>query len=163
MFVPVRIVVPVPSWLSVPEPAMLPESVCTFAPVLMPFTAPLSVTLFVKVSPFRSWMASVAPTFTVVETEFAIEAFAATPLPICSVPNATVVAPPYVFVAVKIVVPAPCCRSVPVPLIRLPTVITSLRLKTSAPLSVTEFVPRLPAAPPAPICKVPAVIVVTPL
>ena len=145
-----------------PDPLRVPESVCTFAPVFTPFTAPLSVTLLMNVSPFARLIASAAPTFTVVETEFAIEAFATAPLPICSVPNATVVAPLYVFAAVRIVVPAPCCRSVPLPLIRLPTVITSLRLKTSAPLSVTLPVPRLPAAPPAPTCSVPAVIVVTP-
>ena len=69
---------------------MTPESVCVFT--LMPFTAPLSVTLFTKVSLFARLIASTAPRFTVT-AEPAIEAFGVAPSPICSVPNATVVAP----------------------------------------------------------------------
>ena len=128
-----------------------------------PFTAPLSVTLFAKVSLFARLIASVAPTFTVVETEAAIEEPTVVPLPICSVPFATVVAPVYVFAAMSTVVPTPCCRSVPVPLIRFGTVIVSLRLKMSAPLSVTLPLPSVPLTPPLPICSVPpAAIVVMP-
>ena len=137
---------PVPVWFSVPEPLMLPESVCTFAPVFTPFTAPLSVTLFVKVSPFSNWIARTPPTFTVVVTEFTMDAPAATPLPICSVPAATVVGPLYVFAAVRIVVPAPFCVSSPPPLMTPESVcVPAVLLPITEPpaLFVTGF-PKMP-------------------
>ena len=84
---------PVPFWFTTPEPLMTPESVCTFAPVLMPFTEPLSVTLFAKVSPFTRLIASVAPRLTAGAVRMFSAAPAVTPSPICSVPAVTVVAP----------------------------------------------------------------------
>ena len=144
---------PVPFWFSVPVPEMMPDSVCVFA--LMPFTAPLSITAFTNVSLFARLIASVAPKFTVVEAVFAMDEPTVAPLPICSVPKATVVAPVYVFAFVSTVVPVPCWRSVPVPLIRLPTEIASPRLKMSAPLSVTPAPPSVPVTPPLPTCSVP--------
>ena len=77
-------------------------------------------------------------------------------------PNATVVAPPYVFVAVRIVVPVPCCLTVPPPLITFATVIRLLRLKMSAPLSVTLPLPSVPIVPPLPTWIVPAAMFVIP-
>lgn len=58
--------------------------------------------------------------------------------------------------------PEPACRSRPDPVITLPTVITSDRLKASVPLSVTAPEPSDPDVPPAPTCSVPAEIVVPP-
>ena len=64
---------------------------------------------------------------------------------------------------VRVVVPAPICVTVPVPLMTLPTVSALLRLKVSAALSTTAPVPNWPVVPPFPTCNVPALIVVVPV
>ena len=58
--------------------------------------------------------------------------------------------------------PAPCCETEPVPLIAFATVSALLRLKMSAPLSVTAPAPSVPVVLPEPICSVPALTVVVP-
>ncbi|CUJ85725.1 Uncharacterised protein [Achromobacter sp. 2789STDY5608615] len=59
--------------------------------------------------------------------------------------------------------PDPIWRMPPLPVIRLPKVNRSLRLKASEPLLVMAAAPgRLPDAPPLPSCSVPAAMVVAP-
>jgi hypothetical protein len=66
---------------------------------------------------------------------------------------------------VRIVRPEPDWATVPEPVIALLIVKFALafRLKTKAALSTTLPLPKLPVAPPLPICKVPLLIVVVPL
>ena len=63
---------------------------------------------------------------------------------------------------VSVVVPAPSFVTLPDPLIAPPKAEASLRLKISAAL-FTTLPARLPAVPPAPTCRVPALTVVPPL
>ncbi len=59
--------------------------------------------------------------------------------------------------------PGPICSNVPVPLMKLLIVNVPLRLIASVPLLAKEVLfPSAPAAPPAPICNVPALIAVVP-
>ena len=80
-----------------------------------------------------------------------------------NVPPLIVVAPVYVLLAVSVRVLPPSLVRLPVPPMVLATVMASDRLNTKAPLLVTVPVPKLPSVPPAPICNVPALIVVVPL
>ncbi len=59
--------------------------------------------------------------------------------------------------------PVPDWIKLPVPLMRLATVMLFVRLNISAALSVTLPEPRVPVVPELPIWSVPALIVVTPL
>ena len=64
---------------------------------------------------------------------------------------------------VRTIVPAPLCVTCPTPLIRLPTVTASLRLKTTALLLTTAPVPSVPVVPPAPPAASRPLTVVAPL
>ena len=59
--------------------------------------------------------------------------------------------------------PEPDCVTVPVPEMRLLSLMALLLSYTKAALSTTPPVPKLPVVPPAPTCSVPALIVVPPL
>ncbi len=131
-----NLVVPAPIWSTEPVPLM--ACVMLFASERLNANMPLSTTPAVPSVP-------VVP-----------------PLPTCKVPALIVVVPLYVFVAVSTVVPVPFWFNVPVPLMALATVMELLRLNTNEALSVTAPVPKVPVVPPSPICKVPAVMVVTP-
>jgi len=101
---------------------------------------------------------SAAPLATV-KALFGAKVFAA---PACNVPALTVVAPLYVLLAVKIVVPVPFCWNAPVPEMSPRKVKTSERLTAKMPLLAT--LPTIePLVPPSPSCKVPAEIVVPPV
>lgn len=130
------LVVPVPIWSKEPVPLM--ACVMLIASERLNAKTPLSTTPPVPSVP------------------------AVPPLPICKVPALIVVVPLYVFVAVSTVVPVPFWFNVPVPLMALATVRELLRLNTNEALSVTAPEPKVPAVPPSPICKVPALMVVTP-
>ena len=87
--VPESVVVPVPDWVTVPPREMMPEDVNE--PLCMKLTVPALATALEKVEPVARLRASVAPL--AIDTAL-LEAIApAVPLPICSVPAETVVAP----------------------------------------------------------------------
>ncbi len=86
----------------------------------------------------------------------------------CKVPAVTDVAPVYVLVPVRTVVPLPTWDTAPLPLMTLaksvPWVSVLLRLNSSVALLVIALLAeREPVAPPAPICRVPSLIVVLPV
>src|SRR6185437_15180074 len=83
-------------------------------------------------------------------------------IPAVNVPALIVVAPVYVFALDKVRMPDPACVNEPLPLMRLPIEILSVRLNCNAALSVTLFVPNDPLVLPAPTCNVPALMVVIP-
>jgi hypothetical protein len=64
---------------------------------------------------------------------------------------------------VRVSVLVPSLLRLPVPEMALATVSALERLKASVPLLATLPAPRLPVAPPLPICSVPDEIVVPPL
>ena len=65
---------------------------------------------------------------------------------------------------VSVSVPAPSFVTAPVPEIMVDTVRASLRLMANVPLLVMPLVEEIaPLVPPAPICSVPALIVVAPV
>jgi len=65
-------------------------------------------------------------------------------------------------VPVSVVTPVPACVREPLPVIAPAKETTSLRLKTS-PALLVMLPATLPAVPPSPICRVPALIVVPPV
>ena len=140
---------------------MLPPMVCVCAAFTDGFasTVPPFAMLPASVEPLRRFTPSVEPAATLIWGDVMLPL---APLPICSVPTFTFVAPAYVFAPVSVVVPPPFFVTVPLPLIALETVTASLRLKTRAPLSITAPPPSVPAVAPAPIWSVPALIVVAP-
>ena len=105
---------PAPTLVRPPAPAIAPENVVL---VLLPVVsvAEPSVTLPAPASEPMVWLklarSSVAPDATV-NALTAENAFAA---PACSVPALTAVAPEYVLLAVRVVVPAPICTNEPAP------------------------------------------------
>jgi hypothetical protein len=81
-----------------------------------------------------------------------------------SVPVLTVVPPVKVLLPVSVSVPAPFFLRAPVPEIMVDTVRASLRLIANVPLLLMPLVEEIaPLVPPAPICSVPALIVVVPV
>ena len=78
------------------------------------------------------------------------------------VPALIVVTPVKVLAPVSAKTPEPEKPSVPVPLMRLATVREPARLKANAALLTIFPAPIVPAAPPAPTCRVPAEMVVAP-
>ena len=86
------------------------------------------------------------------------------PLPICSVPAATMVPPEWVAAPVRISVPLPFWVSVPAPEMAPAKVTSSVRLKTRpAPEARTTSPLIAPVVPALPICSVPPVTVVPPV
>jgi hypothetical protein len=82
---------------------------------------------------------------------------------IATTPVEIVVFPVYVFALVNVSVPAPSLVSEPLPEITFPKEMASLRLKVRFALLVTLPLTLIePTVPPAPIERVPAVIVVPP-
>ena len=80
------------------------------------------------------------------------------------VPAEIAVVPVKIFAAVSVVVPAPICEIPPVPLMIWPIDSASDRLNAKMPLSVMlDELAIVPAVLPAPMVRVPAVIVVTPV
>ena len=134
-----------------------PESVVV--PVLALTSTPLPPIAFVTVIALLRLSVSVASFVTAPDPSVPVVPAA----PICRVPALIVVVPEYVLVPVSVVVPAPACTRLPLPLITLATVNALLRLNLSVALSVTAPVPSVPAAPPAPTSRVPALTVVVPV
>ena len=80
------------------------------------------------------------------------------------VPPVIVVVPEYVLVLESVVVPAPACVKLPEPEITWLIVIASERLIVKfALLTIDEELAIDPVVPPAPICRVPLLIVVVPV
>ena len=67
------------------------------------------------------------------------------------------------LVPVNVVVPAPILVTLPVPEMLLAIVFVLERLKTRLALLMTAPLPSVPAVPPLPTCRTPALIVVVPL
>ena len=82
------------------------------------------------------------------------------PEPTCKMPSLMVVVPVLVLLEVRVSAPTPNLVKVPEPLITLPIVKSFERLKVKAALLVTAPEPKVPLEPLEPTCKVPAVIVV---
>jgi hypothetical protein len=148
--------------MSAPVPEIVPENVVLVLSLPVASVAEPSATEPAPASEPTVWLKfarlRVAPLATVTAL-LGAKVFAA---PACNVPALTVVAPLYVLLAVKIVVPVPFCWNAPVPETSPPKVKTSDRLTAKMPLLAT--LPTIePLVPPSPSCKVPAEIVVPPV
>ena len=145
-----------------PLPLIAPESVFVLLPLAA--TVPLSVTAFANTPPFPWLTAKVAPDAT--ETALLSEMRPVLPLPICKVPELTVVGPVKLLLPVKVSSPLPFCWNPRPPEMALDSVTESLRLNARVapahPL-MEELAESDPVFPPAPICKVPAFTVVGPV
>ena len=83
------VVVPVPDWVTAPAPEITPEDVNV--PLWMKLTVPALATALEKVEPLARFSASVPAL--AVETALVLLMDPEVPLPICSVPAETKVAP----------------------------------------------------------------------
>src|SRR6185437_5344020 len=156
--------VPVPPFVKLPTPLITPLYVVELLSLLPPvvnaadnvtFPAPAKDPI-VCAKLFKFKMAPL-------ETDISLPFPKLFAIPACNVPALTVVAPVYVFALDKVRMPDPACVNEPLPLIRLPIEILSVRLNCNAALLVTLFVPNDPLVLPAPTCNVPALMVVIPL
>ena len=168
------------STLSLPAP-LLPLRVSVPAPVLVkppvPVSAPEKVLVVPSPPAVRVWLpsasvpdpareptvSSASPSERVAPVSMLRRAPSASEAPpvSASVPAATVVAPLKLLVPARVSVPAPALVNEPDPEIAPAKVRSSERSKARAALLVI-FPAMLPVAPPAPICSVPAEMVVPP-
>ncbi len=91
VFATERIVVPAPFWVKPPAPLMTPPSVFVIPAPSAPATVPALAILFEKLDPVAMSKASVP--LAAVDTVEPVAIEPLVPLPICSVPADTVVAP----------------------------------------------------------------------